>query len=115
MGAGPHVGMKIDAARVDIGYWSIKQLILRAYGLSPSQASGPDWMDSLRFDILAKLPEGATQDQLPEMLQWLLVERFGLVAHGETKDLPGYALVLGKGGPKMKPAVPDADAPEDCH
>lgn len=108
-----HVGIKIDAARVDIGYWSIKQLILRAYGLSPYQVSGPGWMDSLRFDILAKLPEGATRDQLPEMLQWLLVERFGLVAHGETKDLPAYALVLGKDGPKMKPAAPDADAPAD--
>jgi uncharacterized protein (TIGR03435 family) len=113
--AGPtqHVGIKIDAARVDIGYWSIKQLILRAFGLQPDQVSGPDWMDSLRFDILAKLPEGATRDQLPYMLQWLLVERFGLVAHGETRDVPGFALVVGKDGPKMKPAAPDADAPAD--
>jgi uncharacterized protein (TIGR03435 family) len=112
-GPTPHVGIKIDAARVDIGYWSIKQLILRAFGLQPYQVSGPGWMDSLRFDILAKLPEGATKDQLHYMLQWLLVERFGLVAHGETKDVPGFALVLGKDGPKMKPAAPDADAPAD--
>ena len=110
-GLAPHVGIKIDAARVDIGYWSIKQLIMRAYGLPSYQVSGPDWMDSLRFDVAAKFPEGAAEDQLPGMLQWLLVERFGLVAHGATKDLPAFALVVGKDGPKMKPAAPDADAP----
>jgi uncharacterized protein (TIGR03435 family) len=112
-GPAPHVGIKIDAARVDIGHWSIKQLIMRAYGLQPYQVSGPDWMESLRFDVLAKLPEGATGDQLPGMLEWLLVERFGLAAHGETRELPALALVVGKGGPKMKPAAPDAGAPAE--
>jgi len=109
--AGQHVGIKIDAVRADIGYWSIRQLILRAYGLPSYQLSGPEWMNSLRFDIAAKFPEGATEDQLPEMLQWLLAERFGLVAHSETKDLPVWALVAGKGGPKMKPTAPDPDEP----
>jgi uncharacterized protein (TIGR03435 family) len=45
------------------------------------------------------------------MLQWLLVERFGLVAHGETRSMPALALVVGKGGPKMKPAAADAGGP----
>jgi len=112
-GPRPHAGIKLDAAGVDIAYWSIAQLILRAYGLHPNQLSGPDWMDSLRFNIFAKFPVGATQDQLPEMLQWLLVERFGLVAHGETKNLPAFALLVGNDGPKMKPAAPDADAPAE--
>ncbi len=111
--AGPpaHVGINIDDARVDIGYWSIRQLILRAYGLPSYQLSGPDWMSNLRFDVAAKFPEAATKDQLPQMLQWLLAERFGLVAHNEMKDLPAVALVVGKGGPKMRLAPPDADAP----
>jgi uncharacterized protein (TIGR03435 family) len=110
--AGPpaNAGIKIDAARVDIGYWSINQLILRAYGLPAYQLSGPGWMNDLRFDVAAKFPEGATRDQLPEMLQWLLAERFGLVAHAETRELPGFALGVGKGGPKMKQAEPDANA-----
>ena len=113
LSSGGHIGIKIDRARVDIGYWSIKQLVLRAYGLQPYQVSGPDWMDAVRFNVIAKLPEGATEAQLPGMLQWLLAERFGFAAHHETKDLPGFALVVGKGGPKMRPAVPDADAPTD--
>lgn len=105
----PHVGINIDAARVDIGYWSIKQLVMRAYGLWPYQLSGPDWMDSLRFDVMAKVPEGTNQNQVSWMLQWLLAERFRLVAHGETKALPALALVVGKGGPKMKAAPRDAE------
>ena len=110
--AGPpaHAGIKIDGARVDIGYWSIRQLILRAYGLPSYQLSGPGWMNDLRFDVTAKFPEGATRDQLPEMLQWLLADRFGLAAHAETKELPGFALVVGKGRPRMKPAEPDPNA-----
>jgi len=101
-------GIKIDSARVEIGGWSVKQLILRAYGLQPYQLSGPEWLDSV-FDVLAKYPEGATQDQLPEMLQSLLAERFGLVTHRETRQLEGFALLVAKGGPKMKPAPPEAD------
>jgi uncharacterized protein (TIGR03435 family) len=110
--AGPpaHAGIKIDASRVDIGYWSIRQLILRAYGLPAYQVSGPGWTNNLRFNVVAKFPEGATKDQLPEMLQWLLADRFGLVAHAETRELPGFALVVGKGGPKMKLAEPDPNA-----
>jgi uncharacterized protein (TIGR03435 family) len=105
-----HAGIEIDGARVDIGYWSINQLIYRAYGLPAYQLSGPGWMNNLRFDVVAKFPEGASKDQLPEMLQWLLADRFGLVAHAETRELPGFALVVGKGGPKVKLAEPDPDA-----
>ena len=106
----PNAGIRIDAARVDIGYWSLQQLILRAYGLAAYQLSAPGWTRELRFDVAAKLPEGSTRDQLPEMLQWLLADRFGLAAHVETKELPGFALVVGKGGLKIKPSAPRADA-----
>jgi uncharacterized protein (TIGR03435 family) len=111
--AGPevHAGTKIDAARVDIGYWSITQLILRAYGIPAYQLSAPRGLGNLRFDIAAKLPEGSTPDQLPQMLQWLLAERFSLVVHGETRSLPALALLVAKDGPKMRPAAPDPDAP----
>jgi len=106
-----HVGMKIDAARVDIGSMSLADLIRVAYRVKPYQISGPDWMASERFDVLAKMPEGATSDQVPEMLQALLAERFKLTVHRESKEHAVYALVVGKNGPKLKESLPDADAP----
>jgi len=56
------------------------------------------------------MPEGASKDQVPEMLQALLAERFKLTIHRESKDHSVYALVVGKGGPKLKESPPDADA-----
>jgi uncharacterized protein (TIGR03435 family) len=106
-----HVGMSIDAARVDIGSLSLAELIRIAYRVKPYQVSGPDWMSSQRFDVMAKMPEGASKDQVPEMLQGLLAERFKLIMHRDSKDHPVYALVVGKNGPKLKEAAVDAGAP----
>ena len=106
-----HVGMKVDAARVDIGSMSLADLIRVAYRVKAYQVSGPDWMASERFDVLAKLPEGASREQVPEMLQALLAERFKLTVHLESKEHAVYALVVGKNGPKLKESAPDADAP----
>jgi len=106
-----HVGMKVDAARVDIGSMSVAELIRIAYRVKAYQVSGPDWMASERFDVLAKLPEGASSAQVPEMLQALLAERFKLTMHRESKEHAVYALVVGKNGPKLKESAPDADAP----
>ena len=91
-----HVGMKVDAARVDIGFYSLADLIRTAYRVKAYQVSGPDWISAQRFDILAKMPEGATREQVPEMLQVLLAERFRLTIHRETRDHSVYALVAGK-------------------
>lgn len=106
-----HIGMKIDAARVDIGGMSLADLIRVAYRVKPYQVSGPDWMTAERFDVLAKMPEGATREQVPEMLQALLAERFKLAVHRESKEHAVYALVVGKNGPKLKESAPGADAP----
>ena len=108
-----HVGMKSDATRVDIGYFSLKDLIPLAYGVKPHQVVGPDWLNTQRFDISATLPEGATKEQIPAMLQALLAERFHLKVHRESKDQNIYALVVSKGGHKMTeaPAEPETAAP----
>ena len=106
-----HVGMQIDAARVDIGGMSLAELIRVAYRVKLYQVSGPDWMASQRFDVLAKMPEGASREQVPEMLQALLAERFKLTVRRESKEQAVYALVVGKNGPKLKESAPDADAP----
>jgi uncharacterized protein (TIGR03435 family) len=102
-----HVGMKIEAGRVDIGFFSVADLIRTAYDVKDYQISGPDWMNSQRFDILAKMPEGATKEQVPAMLKALLADRFKLTIHKESKDHSMYALIVGKGGPKMKESPPD--------
>jgi uncharacterized protein (TIGR03435 family) len=102
-----HVGMKTDAARVDIGFMSLADLIRIAYRVKPYQISGPDWMGAQRFDIQAKMPDGASTDQVPEMLQALLADRFKLVLHRDTTEHPVYALIVGKGGSKLKESAPD--------
>jgi uncharacterized protein (TIGR03435 family) len=92
---------------------SLADLIPIAYKVKPYQISGPEWMRSQRFDILAKLPEGATKEQVPEMLKALLQERFHLKAHLEKREHNVYALVVAKDGPKLKESVPEPDAPAD--
>ena len=107
-----HAGMKIDGARVDIGNFSLMQLVAKAYDIKFYQLQGPSWMvpTAQRFDVVANLPAGATKEQVPEMLQVLLAERFKLVVHKETKEQKVYALVVGKGGIKMKETEQPAGA-----
>jgi uncharacterized protein (TIGR03435 family) len=66
-------------------------------------------MSAQRFDIMAKMPPGANKDQVPEMLQVLLAERFKLEFHKETKEHNAYVLTVAKSGLKMQEAPPDPD------
>ena len=81
---------------------SLYGLILTAYRLEDYQLTGPDWMIMDTFDILANMPESATKEQLPEFLQAMLAERFGLVVRRESKEQSIYALTVGKGGPSLR-------------
>jgi uncharacterized protein (TIGR03435 family) len=105
-----HIGLKVEGNRVDIGISSLSELIGMAYKVKYYQIQGPDWLGPTgqRFDILAKMPEGATKDQAPEMLQALLAERFKLTLHRTSKETQVYALIIGKNGLKMKETPPDA-------
>jgi uncharacterized protein (TIGR03435 family) len=98
-----HAGMRIDGSRVDIGNFTLLQLITKAYDVKTYQVQGPSWMTpaAQRFDIVANLPAGATKEQVPQMLQALLAERFKLVIHRDTKEHNVYALVVAKGGAKI--------------
>ena len=112
-----HAGMKVDGKRVDIGLMSMAQLICKAYDVKSYQVSGPSWMQAMgmtgtRFDIVANLPEGATKEQVPQMLQNLLAERFKLAIHKDSKEQAIYALVIGKGGLKIKESAPPPAAPD---
>jgi uncharacterized protein (TIGR03435 family) len=102
-----HVGARYDAGRLDIGGMPLRDVITAAYRIKRYQLLGPDWMRGVMVDIVATLPKGASEDQIPEMLQSLLAERFGLKAHRETKDEPVYALTVAKGGVKLQEAAPE--------
>jgi uncharacterized protein (TIGR03435 family) len=95
------VGFGGDEGRINYTNVSLKDVVARAYRVKPYQVSGPGWIDSTRYDITAKIPDGA-KDKVPEMLQALLLERFNMSVHHETKDLPIYALIVGKNGSKLK-------------
>jgi len=85
----------------------LKVVLTEAFKLRNYQIVGPAWLDEDCFEIVAKMPEGATSDQIPAMLQALLVERFKLAAHKENRPAPVYALVVDKDGPKFKEASPN--------
>jgi uncharacterized protein (TIGR03435 family) len=72
-----------------------------AYDVKEYQLKAPAWMDEERYDITAKAADAVPEKDLRLMLQRLLAERFKLEFHRETKDLPVYALVIAKGGPKF--------------
>jgi uncharacterized protein (TIGR03435 family) len=105
--SGGHFGIRVDAQRVDIGSTPLLTLICDAYRLRPYQVDGPEWLRNTLFDIQATIPKGVSQDRLPEMLQTLLEERFGLKAHHDSRAQAVYALVVGKDGPKMTESEPD--------
>src|ERR1039457_569540 len=106
-----------DPGQITYNNVTLKNVLMTAYGVKSFQISGPGWLDSERFDIVAKLPRGSTKEQFMVMLQNLLEERFKLTLYREKKDLPMYAMVVGKNGPKMKesveePAPKEGDAPK---
>lgn len=105
------VGMNADGGMLRYTNVSLMDVIRAAYKVKEFQVEGPDWLNSARFDITAKFPDGATQDDVPQMLQALLEERFKLALHRDTKEHAVYALVAGKNGAKLKPAEIDPNAP----
>jgi uncharacterized protein (TIGR03435 family) len=106
----PKVGQHIDGARAEYTYLALRDLIVLAYKVKPFQVTGPDWLTTTRFDIVAKLPDGASKDDVPKMLQALLEERFKLAVRRDSQEHPALALVVGKGGPKMKESPEAAQA-----
>jgi uncharacterized protein (TIGR03435 family) len=98
-------GMRINpdpSGRFNATNVTVRQLILMAYQIKDSQLSGvPGWVDSERYDIAAKGEGPASPEQLQLMMQALLADRFKLSLRRETKEMPVYALVVAKNGPKL--------------
>src|SRR5207253_8150628 len=72
---------RVDGAQFRIAGLTIKDYISMAYALKLNQISGPDWITTDRFDIVAALPGGSLPDQVPAMMQTLLEDRFELKTH----------------------------------
>ncbi len=105
MRGGP--GDRNDPGRVNWVNVSIRDMLRTAYDVRDYQITGPDWLNGTRFDVTAKLPQSTTKEQYAVMWQNLLKDRFGMVMHRESKELPAYGLVVAKGGPKMPKAQED--------
>jgi len=104
------VGVHIDGAMVRCTYLSLLNYLNMAYDVKDYQIIGPDWLGTEHFDIAAKRPEGVDGDKaLRGMVASLLEDRFKMVFHRETRELPAYALVVAKSGLKMKEVPPDPD------
>ena len=95
----------------------LNMLLNMAYELKPGQMSGaPAWINSERYDIDAKMDAALGPNPKPgEMLPYvqnLMEKRFGLKFHRETKEMPVYALVVAKGGVKMRESKPEEQGPQ---
>jgi uncharacterized protein (TIGR03435 family) len=106
-----HMTESGDASRVEYANASLVDLLRIAFRVNTYQISGPGWMANRKFDIVAKIPAGATREQAPEMVRQLLAERFGLETHHNTAEHSVLGLVPAKGGLKLRETPPDSDAP----
>ncbi len=117
----PHQSINLSGNRLTATI-TIKTLIERAYGVRDFQISGgPKWLDSDTYDITARSDETADPSKLPpaeqealfnrqsQRIQSLLADRLQLKFHRTQKQMPVYALVIAKGGPKLQP--PKANEP----
>jgi uncharacterized protein (TIGR03435 family) len=91
----------MPGGRLNVTNMPLKELIQLAYHVQPFQITGgPPWLASESWDIVAKPDADPGPNQMPLMLQSLLADRFAFKFHKETRELPVYALVLGKQGDK---------------
>jgi uncharacterized protein (TIGR03435 family) len=112
----PKIGAEILDAYLEVRPGSVTlrgarigSVIKWAYAVQEHQVSGPGWLNSDRFDIVAKAAGPAPENQLRLMMQTLLTERFKLSFHRQTKELSAYALTVGKNGHKLKPSQGDGE------
>ncbi len=92
---------------------ALKTLLAAAYNLNPRAISGgPEWVDSDRYDIVAKAPNEVRPnlDEQMVMLRRLLADRFRLTFHREPRESRIYVLTVAKGGPKLTESTISPDA-----
>jgi uncharacterized protein (TIGR03435 family) len=104
-GAVTQTGVRISGTQVELMALTLRGMLTYAYLLEPYQVEGGEgWTRDMRFDVTAKAPGDVevTHPQVRQMVQKLLADRFGLKLQRVTRELPVYALVVAKGGHKLK-------------
>ena len=107
---GPHtVFLRTSHGTARIEGATLRQIIVQAYLVQRVNVlGGPPWYDFDQYDVVAKAANSDTSaEQIRQMLQTLLTDRFKLSVHREIRDLTSYALVVGKNGPKFQAARTD--------
>jgi uncharacterized protein (TIGR03435 family) len=97
-----NIGIRIDGAQFSCSSYSLKDYLRFAFNAKAYQIEGPDWIAQERYAITAKIPDGVPRDQVRDMVKNLIEDRFKMKLHHTQKEFPVYALVVDKGGVKMK-------------
>jgi uncharacterized protein (TIGR03435 family) len=112
---GRYVGINVTLRRVmGLAFFPVQEIV-----------GGPAWINADRFDIEGKADAAPNQEQMRGMLRALLVDRFKLVVHRETRQMPGYALTLSRadgrlgtelrrGDPCASPSTPQPSPQREC-
>lgn len=95
------VGFNIIGDRVEIAGYGLNVLVARAFRVENAQVDLRSVAGADFYEIQAKLPEGAGSEQIPEMLQTMLAERFKLTYHREMREYPVTIVTVGKNGMKL--------------
>ena len=92
----------VDPGRIELSGVPLKAVLREAFTVAMDDIVGPSWLETDCFSISVKIPEGVAKDRLPAMWRALLVDRFQLSTHMETRQRPGYVLLVDKAGSKLK-------------
>jgi len=95
----------VDDGLLTYTNFTLRRLISNAYEVTEGQIVGPGWISENLYHVHARLPAGASRSEVPAMLRAMLAERFKLAVEQAKKEMPVYALVIAKGGHKMKPVA----------
>jgi uncharacterized protein (TIGR03435 family) len=79
----------------------LRKIVASSFRIQDKMVFGPDWMDSVRYDIEAKGSPTANSPEVWEMMRSLMAERFHLKYHLETRTIPAYVIVVARGGHKL--------------
>jgi uncharacterized protein (TIGR03435 family) len=111
-------GMKGGPGSNNPGYvtyrgFTLRMFLMKAYMARADEIFGPKWLDTVGYDVTAKLPPGTDNKRLILMLQALLKERFRVSVHREMRQMRVYALTVAKGGSKLDLAAPAPPPPSN--
>lgn len=101
-----HASTNSDKGRITFENVPLYSMIATAYGLHSYQLDAPAWTRDVRFDAMVTftgIPPGQKFSQTVQLMAPWLASQFKLVLHHESRQLPGYALVVGKHGAKLQP------------